>query len=219
MTAFTKGLKPGLYAITDSELLPGDSVLAAVEAAIRGGAALVQYRDKSSSASERIRLARGLKTICQAGQVPLIINDDAELARRVGADGVHLGQTDGDLRDARALLGSNAIIGATCHGDLALAKAADAAGADYLAFGRFFRSSTKPGARPSEVAVLTAARKLGHPVVAIGGITLENGAELINAGADYLAVVGGLFDTDNIEQRAQEFTELFRRHHPYFQSR
>ncbi|WP_166269798.1 thiamine phosphate synthase [Marinobacter caseinilyticus] len=218
MTPPARLLKPGLYAITDSNLLPGDSVLTAVEAAVRGGATLVQYRDKTSSLAERTRLAKSLTSLCQAFQVPLIINDEPELALISGASGVHLGQTDGDLPLARQQLGNQAILGATCHGDIALADSACRAGADYLAFGRFFQSSTKPGAPSAELPVLAAAKQFGRPLVAIGGITLENGANLIQAGADHLAVVGGLFDCDDIEQRARAFSELFQRFHPHYQS-
>lgn len=218
MTSFVKGLVPGLYAITDSTLLPGDSVLSAVAAAIRGGATLVQYRDKINTDSEQRRLASEVQKICRASGVPLIINDSPQLALDSHASGVHLGLTDGNLKDARSRLGQSALIGATCHGKLELASKAVAAGADYVAFGRFFQSATKPGAPPAAMSVLTKARHLNVPVVAIGGVTLENGAQLIEAGADFLAVVGGLFEVDDVEQQARSFAELFHRCHPYFQT-
>ncbi|MEX0605044.1 MAG: thiamine phosphate synthase [Marinobacter sp.] len=218
MTTFVKGMVPGLYAITDSELLPGNTVLDAVADAIRGGATLIQYRDKAHSEADKQRLAIALQKLCQASNVPLIINDSTELALRSHAAGVHLGLTDGDLKDARTLLGPNALIGATCHGNLELARTAVATGADYVAFGRFFDSATKPDAPTAATSVLTDVKPLGVPVVAIGGVTLENGAQLIEAGADFLAVVGGLFGADDIERRARSFTELFLRHHPYFRA-
>ncbi|WP_152208602.1 thiamine phosphate synthase [Marinobacter changyiensis] len=218
MTVFVKGMVPGLYAITDSTLLPGDSVVSAVAAAIRGGATLVQYRDKINSGSEQRRLAMELQKICQAAGVPLIINDSPQLALECQASGVHLGLTDDNLNEARTRLGQSALIGATCHGKLELASTAVAAGADYVAFGRFFQSATKPGAPPAAISVLTNAKSLNVPVVAIGGVTLENGAQLIKAGADFLAVVGGLFEADDIEHQARSFTELFHRCHPYFQT-
>lgn len=218
MTVFTKGMTPGLYVITDSTLLPGDRVLSAVAAAIRGGATLVQYRDKTGSNTEQYRLASKLQDLCRIAGVPLIINDSPQLALNSHASGVHLGLTDGNLKEARARLGQNALIGATCHGDLTLARTAVSAGADYVAFGRFFQSTTKPGAPAADLSVLSDARSLGVPVVAIGGITLENGAQLIEAGADFLAVVGGLFEADDIEQQARSFTQLFHRCHPYFQA-
>ncbi len=223
MTAapFPKGLAPGLYAITDSKLLPDDKLLPAVEAALRGGAVLVQYRDKSSSSATRLNQARNLVAACRNAGVPLIINDDPELALRVHADGVHLGQSDSSLVDARQRLGGDAIIGATCHGDLTLAAKATGEGADYLAFGRFFGSATKPDAPPADLSVLANARQYRRPLTAIGGITTRNGSALIQAGADMLAVVGDLFDgnPEYTERQAREFSRLFAAHHPLFQPR
>lgn len=218
--AIAKGLRPGLYAVTDSQLLPADKLLAAVEAALRGGAVLVQYREKSAPQPERLRQARDLTVLCRNAGVPLIINDDPELARRCGAAGVHLGQTDSSLVNARQQLGEHAIIGATCHADLALAASADRDGADYLAFGRFFNSKTKPDAPAADTSVLARAGQFGKPVTAIGGITAGNGETLIRAGADMLAVVGGLFDGDlaSIEEQARQFSRLFAAHHPLFSS-
>ena len=219
-SATSKGLRPGLYAITDSQLLPAGKLLPAVEAAVRGGAVLVQYREKNAPQPERLRQASGLAALCRSARIPLIINDDPELARRCGAAGVHLGQSDTSLAKARHELGEHAIIGATCHADLALAMTADRSSADYLAFGRFFHSNTKPGAPAADTSVLARARQFGRPVTAIGGITTENGEILIRAGADLLAVVGGLFDGDlaSIEDRARRFTRLFAAHHPLFSS-
>ncbi|MGM0774702.1 MAG: thiamine phosphate synthase [Pseudomonadota bacterium] len=215
-----KGLRPGLYAITDSQLLTADRLLPAVEAALRGGAVLVQYREKTAPQPERLRQARDLVALCNSARVPLIINDDPELARRSGAAGVHLGQSDSSVVNARQQLGEHAIIGATCHADLALAASADRDGADYLAFGRFFNSNTKPNAPAADTSVLARARQFGRPVTAIGGITADNGEVLIRAGADLLAVVGGLFDGDpaTIEGRARQFARLFATHHPLFSS-
>lgn len=215
---FNKGLRPGLYAITDNALTPAPQLVSAVESAILGGAVLVQYRDKSSTDSERLRQASDLQSLCRDAGVPLIINDDADLALRVGAAGVHLGQSDGSLTAARRLLGDQAIIGITCHGDLELARAADAAGADYLAFGRFFQSATKPGAPPANKQVLAQARQFRRPITAIGGISADNGAELICSGADLLAVVGGLFGHPDIEHQARRLSQLFADHHPLFHS-
>ncbi len=135
----------GLYAITDSQLLDDGRLLPYVEAALRGGARLLQYRDKSSDQARRLREAESLRELCERHGAQLIVNDDAELAARLGV-GLHLGQTDGSLSAARALLGRQAIIGATCHAQLELAEQAVAEGASYVAFGRFFNSSTKPGA-------------------------------------------------------------------------
>ncbi|WP_257900422.1 thiamine phosphate synthase [Marinobacter sp. F4206] len=214
----TKALRPGLYAITDSQLTSPATLIPSVEAALRGGAVLVQYREKSAPTTERLRQALDLQAVCANAGVPLLINDDVDLARRSGAAGVHLGQTDDTLASARHLLGENAIIGITCHADLELARIAYHAGADYLAFGRFYTSGTKPDAPAAAPTVLTEARQFGRPVTAIGGITAENGEPLIRAGADMLAVVGGLFGgtPDDIERRARTFTRLFQQHHPLF---
>jgi len=221
MGTLDKGLRPGLYAITDSRLTPPEQLLASVEAALRGGAVLVQYRDKHATSVERLRRATELTALCRNAGVPLIINDDPELAARVGAGGVHLGQQDTPLARARQLLGDEAILGATCHASTDLARQALAQGADYLAFGRFYPSATKPEAPAAPLAVLEAARTLGRPVVAIGGITQANATPLIRAGADLLAVAGGLFGVSpaQTEQRATAFSELFIRYHPLFSSR
>lgn len=211
-------MRPGLYAITDSILLPPERLIPAVEAALRGGAVMVQYREKALPFPERLSQARNLVSACNNARVPLIINDDPALALRVRASGVHLGQSDSSLAEARKSLGEAAIIGATCHASIDLARSADREGADYLAFGRFFSSSTKPDAPAASPDILGTARIFKKPITAIGGITLSNGESLIRAGADMLAVVGGLFDgqDDLIEHQARQFTRLFTAHHPLF---
>ncbi|MCR4508626.1 thiamine phosphate synthase [Pseudomonas sp. 32.2.56] len=201
----------GLYAITDSELLKG-KLLPYVEAALKGGATLLQYRDKSSDDARRLREAEALRELCNRYGAALIINDDAELAARLGV-GLHLGQGDGSLSAARALLGRQAIIGGTCHAQLELAEAAAKEGVNYVAFGRFFNSTTKPGAPSADIALLTAAKaKVNLPIVAIGGVTLDNAPELIAHGASMVAVVHGLFSADSaaeVERRARAFSALF----------
>ena len=201
----------GLYAITDSELLKG-KLLPYVEAALKGGATLLQYRDKSSDDARRLREAEALRELCNRHGAALIINDDAELAARLGV-GLHLGQGDGSLSAARALLGRQAIIGGTCHAQLELAEAAAREGASYVAFGRFFNSNTKPGAPAADVELLAAAQaKINLPIVAIGGVTLDNAPELIAHGASMVAVVHGLFGADSaaeVERRARAFSALF----------
>lgn len=199
----------GLYAITDRALLAG-RLLPAVEAALQGGAAVLQYRDKSSDAARRRGEAEALLALCRRYRVPLLINDDIELALAVGADGVHLGRGDGALAAARTALGADAIIGATCHDSLAFAAEAVAAGADYLAFGAFHPSTTKPGAQPAPLSVLSAAKGLGRPVVAIGGITVDNAPPLLAAGADFVAVISDLFAGPDIAERARAYAALFQ---------
>ncbi|MDP9519181.1 thiamine phosphate synthase [Pseudomonas protegens] len=201
----------GLYAITDSQLLAG-KFLKYVEAALEGGVTLLQYRDKSDDQARRLREAETLLTLCERYKTRLIINDDAELAARIGA-GVHLGQSDGPLTPARALLGRQAIIGSTCHDQLPLAEQAAKEGASYVAFGRFFNSTTKPGAPTASLELLDQARASLHlPICVIGGITLENATPLVNHGADLLAVVHGLFGADSADEvtrRARAFNALF----------
>nr|BFD44574.1 thiamine phosphate synthase [Pseudomonas sp. FFPRI_1] len=203
----------GLYAITDSQLLAG-KFLKYVEAALDGGVTLLQYRDKSDDQARRLREAETLLTLCERYKTHLIINDDAELAARIGA-GVHLGQTDGPLTPARALLGRQAIIGATCHAQLPLAEQAAKEGASYVAFGRFFNSNTKPGAPTASLELLDQARASLHlPICVIGGITLDNAAPLVEHGADLLAVVHGLFGAESaadVTRRARAFNALFDR--------
>ncbi|MBV4505438.1 thiamine phosphate synthase [Pseudomonas sp. BW13M1] len=201
----------GLYAITDSQLLAG-RFLSHVEAALEGGVCLLQYRDKSDDAGRRLREAEALAKLCERYGTQLIINDDAELAARLGV-GVHLGQTDGPLTPARALLGRQAIIGSTCHASLDLAQQAASEGASYVAFGRFFNSVTKPGAPAASVELLEQARaQVKLPIAVIGGITLDNAAPLVAHGADLLAVIHGLFGADSAQEvtrRARAFNALF----------
>ncbi|ABZ00722.1 TPA: thiamine phosphate synthase [Pseudomonas putida] len=201
----------GLYAITDSQLLAG-RFLSHVEAALDGGVCLLQYRDKSDDAARRLREAEGLMKLCERYGTQLLINDDAELAARLGV-GVHLGQTDGPLTPARTLLGRQAIIGSTCHASLELAAQAASEGASYVAFGRFFNSVTKPGAPAANVDLLEQARaQVKLPIAVIGGITLDNAAPLVAHGADLLAVIHGLFGADSAQEvtrRARAFNALF----------
>lgn len=206
---FHKSLS-GLYAITDSDLIVEEKLIDIVEQAIVGGARIIQYRDKSQNATKRLEQAQNLKMLCRRYAIPLIINDDITLAQVVGADGVHLGKEDGSIATARRLLGNEAIIGISCYNQLVLAQQAIAAGATYIAFGRFFDSTTKPDAVLASVELLRTARQLtDKPIVAIGGITAENGKVLITAGADCLAVIGGLFGQRDVKIAARQFSQLF----------
>jgi thiamine-phosphate pyrophosphorylase len=205
----------GLYAITDSITLTPETLTAQVTAAIEGGARAVQYRDKTSTPATRLTLARSLAALCRAHGVPLIINDDAELALASSATGVHLGREDNDVSAARRLLGPTALIGASCYDDLERARRAQAQGADYVAFGRFFPSRTKPQASPASLDILRRARaELALPIVAIGGITPQNGATLITAGAHALAVIDGLWSQGDVRTAAARYAELFRKEQP-----
>lgn len=220
MTTMTSRVQ-GIYAITDSSLLQG-RLLPAVEAALQGGARVIQYRDKIAaglSADAKFREqqrrhdeATALLALCRQHRIPLLINDDVELALAIGADGVHLGQGDGGLIAARERLGSNAIIGVTCHAQISLARIAARDGASYVAFGAMFASATKPLAKPCPLAVLTEARaELALPLVAIGGITPDNAASVIDAGAQAVAVIASLWQAPDIRARAQQFSQEFVR--------
>jgi thiamine-phosphate pyrophosphorylase len=195
----------GVYAITDGPRL---DLIAAVEAALAGGATIVQYRDKSSDHARRRAEAQAIKDACDRHGAPLIINDDVDLAAEIGA-GVHLGEDDGDFASARARLGPDAIIGVSCYDSLDRAHAAAEAGADYLAFGAFFASPTKPNARRATIELLRAAKSLGPPIVAIGGITPDNASPLIDAGANFVAVISGIFAAADIEQATRRYATLF----------
>ena len=200
----------GLYAITDALLIPDDRLTEAVEQAILGGARLIQYRDKSHDDARRLTQARTLNELCQHHAVPLIINDDVELAAQVGAAGVHVGKDDSAFAIARARLGVNALIGVSCYDRLDLALEAVRAGADYVAFGAFFPSPTKPTEIRASVALLRKARAtLNVPIVAIGGITPDNAPLLLDVGADALAVVSGVFGQPDIQAAARRYANLF----------
>jgi thiamine-phosphate pyrophosphorylase len=196
----------GLYAITSGQ---PDGLVEAVAAALRGGAALIQYRDKSSDRTRRLDEARALQALCAAAGAPLIVNDDVELARAVGAAGVHLGEDDAAVAVARDALGAAAIIGVSCYDSIERARSAARAGADYLAFGAFFASPTKPHARRATPSLLRAARPLGVPLVAIGGITPDNARPLIEAGADFVAVISGVFGDADPQGAARRYADLF----------
>ena len=199
----------GLYAIT-RETDDTSYLLTSVEAALRGGAAVVQYRDKSGDVARQHEQASELLAVCRRYHVPLIINDSLRLADLVGADGVHVGRDDGAIHEARIVLGPEKIIGVSCYQSLERAVAAQAAGADYVAFGSFFPSSTKPDAQRAEPDLLREAARVIHlPLVAIGGITLNNAVSLIDAGADAIAVISALFDSTDIEETARQFADLF----------
>lgn len=202
----------GLYVITDPNLLSGDRLPEAVGEAIAGGAVLVQFRDKRPASAERGALAEAVLQVCRAAGVPLLVNDDVALAARIGADGVHLGRDDLTPAEARDRLGPQAIIGLSCYNEYARAEQGARAAVDYLAFGRFFASHTKPHAVRATPGLLSRARReLDLPLVAIGGITPENGRALVEAGADLLAVVHGVFGQPDVRSAARDYAGLFDR--------
>lgn len=202
----------GLYGVTDSQLQPDDRILIeTTEQALMGGMKILQYRDKSLDTEKRMRQAGALKVLCHQYQAKLIINDDVELALYVEADGVHLGQKDKSLIDARDRLGDYAIIGISCGNSLKNAQTAVEQGADYIALGKFYHSRTKPDTKNADLSILTQARRMFDlPIAAIGGITLDNASDVISAGADMVAVVNNLFAAQNILERSRSFTALFK---------
>jgi thiamine-phosphate pyrophosphorylase len=198
----------GLYAITAEHHTSPERLAQAVQAVLSGGAKLIQYRAKASP--NRLTEAQLVLAECRAFSVPLIINDDVELALTIKANGVHLGKDDGSISDARSRLGPQAIIGVSCYDSVERALEAERHGANYVAFGRFFPSATKPNAPCAHLETLIQAkRQLSIPLVAIGGITPENGQELVHKGADMLAVIDAVFGAENPEQAAAAFRPLF----------
>lgn len=199
----------GLYAISD-ETDDTPALLAWTLAVIEGGATWLQYRDKSTDRRRRKEQAIALAQLCRRLSVRFLVNDDVELARSCAADGVHLGADDMTIERARKRLGASALIGASCYDDPERGAAMAAAGADYLAFGAFYPTASKPDAHRASPALLQQARKLDRPLVAIGGITPDNGAVLIAAGADLLAVIGGLSGPPaRARAAARRYAELF----------
>jgi thiamine-phosphate pyrophosphorylase len=206
----TPKLLHGLYVITDPNLLPSQALHHSVEQAIQGGAGIVQYRDKSHDANRRLREVVDLLWLCKTYGASLIVNDDVELAAITGADGVHLGKDDANATRARQRLGNSAIIGISCYNNLHTARVAEKEGANYVAFGSFFPSPTKPHAVRARLSLLAQARsQIDIPICAIGGITPENAQSLIAAGADMLAVITHVFAHDDPKGAARSFARLF----------
>ena len=199
----------GLYAITP-DLDDSTQLSLQVAAALRGGVRLLQYRNKTANPALKLTQATELLALCQRYNALLIINDDLHLCQAINADGVHLGASDGDISAARQALGANKIIGASCYNQLDLALAAQLAGANYVAFGACFVSSTKPNAPHASLSLFGQAKKeLSIPIVAIGGINLENAPAVIKAGADAIAVINALFGADDITLTAKQYAQLF----------
>ncbi|RLA20911.1 MAG: thiamine phosphate synthase [Gammaproteobacteria bacterium] len=202
--------KRGLYAIT-GEFKSHHQLIDDVGLAIQGGAVMIQYRDKKNALPDQREIAKQLLTLCNQHATPLIINDNIELAKTVGAHGVHLGKSDCDLAQAKACLPEKAIIGISCYNTIQSAIEAEENGASYIAFGRFFPSKSKPGASTAKLETLTHAKQLiSIPVTAIGGITADNASSLLQAGADLLAVIDAVFGEEHPGQAARKFLPLFK---------
>lgn len=207
-----RNLLSGLYAVTDASVTDPDKMFQNVEQALLGGARCIQFRDKSDNHEQRLQTSIDLRELTRRLNALFFINDDVDLAKEVSADGVHLGQDDTDLGKAREQLGQHSLIGISCYNRYELAEEAAKQGADYVAFGSFFSSSTKPNAVKADIQLLHRAKQqLGIPVVAIGGITVDNGLSLIEAGADMLAVVDGIFGQTDITAATRQFCSLFQK--------
>lgn len=204
----------GLYAITDPALIEPAALVDSVRGVIQNGARVIQYRNKSDDRHLREHQALELVKLCRGYHVPLIINDDIAIADFVHADGVHLGRHDQTVAEARRNLAEHALIGVSCYNSLERAIAAEQEGADYVALGRFFSSATKPDAAEASLDLLrTVKQRLTIPVVAIGGITPDNAMRVIEAGADAVAAVHGLFAQPDPAATARRFARLFDIHH------
>lgn len=200
----------GLYAITDRKLIPENRFAETVEAAIKGGAKIIQLREKNAEEAEIIRRGKLLAGITRKYKIPLIVNDSPEIAKKTGADGVHLGGEDASVADARELLGENAIIGVSCYGEIERGIAAEKAGANYAAFGTPYPTPTKPDRKPTPFEVIKEAKqRLKIPVFAIGGITPQNAPEILQTGADGIAVITAIFGEKNPETAARTLAERF----------
>ena len=200
----------GLYVITDTNLIPRDRFVEIVEAALRGGASMVQLREKTTPREEVIRLGRELLPVTRRYGALLIVNDHPSIAYEIGADGAHVGREDPPIAEARALLGPHAILGASCYGDVSRAAAAEQAGADYVAFGTPFPSPTKTKRTDTALTIFQQARqRVQVPVFAIGGITAANARQVIEAGAHGIAVVSGVFAAPDVEAAARTLSQLF----------
>ena len=199
----------GLYAVTPDSLNT-ELLCEKVLAALQGGTNLVQYRNKAADAGLRLRQATALLALCRSFNVPLIINDHLDLCAQIDADGLHLGASDCDIGAARRLLGDSKIIGASCYNQLDLAIKAEQAGASYVAFGACFASNTKPNATVASLDLFARTKtELTVSAVAIGGITLQNAASVIQAGANAIAVINAIFNANNVKSTTQQFSQLF----------
>lgn len=201
----------GLYIITDCRQPDPRALIEKTEKILDAGITILQYRDKSDDQQLRLETARTLAGMCHRSGTIFLINDDVRLAMESGADGAHLGKDDMPITEARSLLGDSAIIGISCYNDIKAAQLAQAQGADYVAFGSFYRTQTKTGTVRAWPALLTKAQgELSIPVVAIGGITPANGSELLEAGADLLAVINSVYHADDPAEVVLKFNTLFQ---------
>jgi thiamine-phosphate pyrophosphorylase len=204
----------GLYVITDKKLIPRERFLETVEKALRGGASIVQLREKDTPADDVIELGKALLKLTRKYGVPLIINDSVKLAKEIGADGVHLGEEDAPVAHAREALGGDKIIGVSCYGRIERGINAERDGADYVAFGTPFFTPTKPERMPTSFDVLKEAvsKIKSIPIFAIGGITPENADSVLETGVDGIAVITAVFGAEDPEKAARELASIAERY-------
>ena len=199
----------GLYVIADIDCIGADNIISKTDEVLSAGVKIIQYRDKVSTQSDRYKIAKRLRKLTQKYDSLLLINDDTQLAATIDADGVHLGKDDMSIQVARSILGENKIIGASCYASYMNVQPAIRASADYIAFGSFFRSPTKPNAPKAEIDLLQQAKQeYKIPVCVIGGITPENATTLLTSGADMIAVISGVFNASSPKLAVQEYLSL-----------
>ena len=199
----------GLYVIADAACIGEGRIINKTEEVLTAGVKIIQYRDKVNSQDDRYKIAEKLRRLTHNYECLLLINDDINLAQSIEADGVHLGKEDTSIKQARKILGDDAIIGASCYAQFANAQAKISASADYIAFGSFFSSETKPDAPRAEIALIKKAKQqFDTPVCAIGGITPQNATKVIKAGADMIAVISAIFNASSPKQAVQEYLSL-----------
>lgn len=201
----------GIYAITDEILTPNTSIVSQVEAALKGGAKVIQLRNKSAQDKDLIETATQLQALCVKYQATFFVNDRVELAQKIGADGVHIGYSDLGVKETRELIGPTVLIGVSCYGDIERAKQAIKDGADYVAFGAFYPSKTKPKAAVVDFNVIAQAKKeLGVPVCVIGGINEDNIKEIAAYQPDMFSLVSDIFEAKNIQEKVQKLTQKIK---------
>lgn len=201
----------GLYVITDSHLMPRHRFVDMVEAAVQSGATMVQLREKDTPRDEVVKLGREVLAVTRRYNALLIVNDDPSVARDIGADGVHVGREDPPVSETRAIVGEDVIIGVSCYGDVSKAAAAEQAGADYVAFSSPFPSPTKRGKGKTPIGIFQEGKQcVNVPIFAIGGINIGNAQQLLDAGADGIAVVSGVFGAPDVATAARDLVQLFQ---------
>ncbi len=201
----------GLYVIADAACIGKDEIITKTEEVLVAGVKIIQYRDKINSQKDRHKISEQLRKLTHGYNCLLLINDDAQLAKLIDADGVHLGKDDISVKQARKLLGKNKVIGASCYTQIENAQTAINASADYIAFGSFYPSSTKPDAPRAGIELITKTKKqYNTPVCAIGGITPKNATKLLNEGVDMIAVISAIFNASSPKQAVQEYLSLMR---------